>query len=599
MGLGCGRFLTKVGNHRCRAACGVADSCGNVMNRSGILEECHCGNHRVFRQILYEGCILFACQLEGCPGAIPNIDCCRFAVIAASQGDGLNLVLWIGGDRNRKVVLTPGETRDLAMVGAADHQRTVGVGTVAGILGSVSAARLIGGAAGCQIAVRCTLGANGCGGNGIQLLNRLTVDRHVTAYLNGAIGSCGFDQRLCRAIDHCNRNAACNTHMAGARAGNGMGDKGVGRRGLRGFGLQLQPRGYGIQRSGRQSLAYSLQGVNGIFLHGFCHIALEEILHCGHVNNIGEYLVGNIGGHHTQLRAGRQGVRVGIVFHRFAGKHRLNLGQHHVQYGVDYLRLDCFCGSRTEVGKPVFNSLLNIGGNQALQAGAAEKGIHSVANQLGNRTVFAEEAFVESVPQTAQGSLQIQFFGQLVKEFGKGLAKKLFNDGIVLGVLLGNNLLYQFLVHQCSHFQIAGGDGSIANNRQIIIGNHIDGYGNAHANPGVGCAGICVDRGNGVVFSVHRDLAGIGGLDSHTVFDGSLGCVLMHIQNECCRNLDAALGGLCHLTAGHHGVQRFLRKVAGTGGASHSDTITNGAVGLFVCFGFLFRCSRISLPLRG
>ena len=399
MGLGRRGFLTKVGNHRCCAACGVADSCGNVMNRSGILKECHSGNHRIFRQILYKGCVLITRQLEGSPSAISNIDGRSCTGIAAGQGNGLNLVVWIRGDRNRIVVRALGKVRNLTVVGAADHQRAVVVGTVAGILGSVSAIGLVGAAAGCQVAVRCALGANGCGGNGIHLLNGFAVDCHIAAYGNGAVGSSRFDQCPCCAIDHCNCDAARNTHMAGACASDGMGDEGVGGSGFRGFSLQLQPCGQGIQRGSRQGLAHSLQGVNGICLHRFCHIAFEEILQCGHINDTSEYLVGNIGGHLIQLRAGSQGVRVGIVFHRFTGKHRLNLGKHHVQDGVDYLSLDCFRSSRAKVGKPVFNSLHDIGGNQTLQAGAAEKSIHGVANHLGNCTVLAEEAFVESVPQ--------------------------------------------------------------------------------------------------------------------------------------------------------------------------------------------------------
>ncbi len=51
-------------------------------------------------------------------------------------------------------------------------------------------------------------------------------------------------------------------------------------------------------------------------------------------------------------------------------------------------------------------------------------------------------------------------------------------------------------------------DGDVVDMRQRIVGDNVDGNRNAHADLGLGCAGICVDRGVRIAVRFNDDAPG-------------------------------------------------------------------------------------------
>ena len=522
-----------------------------------------------------------------------------FTGISAGDGYGLDCVTFIRSDHNREVVGTMGKAAHLTMVGTS-HDQIGGSALCFGILGCGGTVSGIGTGNGTQVLVSHAMGTHSGGGHGVFLLDGLAADGQIAGdddVLGQGLGTVA-DDGLGGAGNDCNRHRTGNAHIACTCACDGMGDEAVGGSGCGRIGLQFQPCGQGVQRGSGKCLAHALQHLHCIVPDCCCHIALQEVLQLGHIEDAGQNFVSDIGCHLIQLGCRRQSVLIGIVRRDLLAPGKsLKLGEHQIQNCFLHVLLDGLSQFGTQVCQTAFDLLLNIGGDQVLQTGTAEQGIDCVTDHLTECTVFTEEVIIEYGPAASQSLFQIQFLGNFIKQFLESLVDQLLNDGVALVVLQCSGFLQQVLVHQCSDFQVTGLDGCITDLGQIIIGNHIDGNCHTHADLRLGGAGIAIDSCDGIVGSIHADLAAVGSFNVDTAVDDCFGNILLNIQNECGCDLDVAFRGLCLLAVCYLAGQGACAQISGTGAASHFNAAGDSLVGLFVSLRFFARSFRVSLPI--
>ena len=427
------------GGHGNASANTSGDAGGNGMLGSGIFEQGHSGDHSIggksAGEIAVSGGNQFKSVLRVSIGVNHHVH--GSTGIAAGQGYGLDLVARVGGNGNGVVVAALDEGVDLTMVGAGHNQLSGGVRIALGVLGTGSVAG-IGVGDGTQVLIRLAIGHGGCTGYGIFLLDGLAANRQVAAdhdivvHRLAAIANDGLGS----AVDHCHSNGACHTNIGSACARDGVGNKAMGRSRCGGIGLQIQPRGQGVQRAGRKSLAYHIQRFDGIVLQNSNHIVFEEVLQLRHVDDAVENLIGDVGRHYIQLRPGGKGVGIGVVRGDLLTLlDHLKFRQNQIQNRIDQVLLHGFGQSRAEVCQAGLDFLLDVCGDQSLQTGTTEQCVDSIAHHLANDTVFAKEAFTEFGPVFAEGLFKTHAFGDLIKEFFKGRIQILLNDRIALVVL--------------------------------------------------------------------------------------------------------------------------------------------------------------------
>ena len=561
---------------------------------TGVLKEGHRRDHGIRRHAVTEFGEARAQQIEHVGVVLICRQSNRLAIVAAGQSNGSYLIARIGSNGHFIMGIGLCKGINLAVVAAGHDQ--IALTLLFGVLGGAAAVGLVGGAAGAKVPVNGILGTHGGTGHGVFLLDGLAAKGEIAAHGDVMTAARRHvpDQRLSGAVDDSHGDGTRHTHVAGARAGDGMGNEAVARRGFRGFGPELQQRGESIQSAGGEGLAYILEHVDGVGPDGLKRAVFEEGLQLGHVEDAGEDLIGNVGGHSIKLRAERQRAGVGVIGDRTAAHGCLNLGEHHVEDGIYHVLFDALGNGGAQIGQTALDLLLDVGGNQVLQPGAVQQSQHRVADHLTDLSIFTEELVIEGGPELAKGLLQIQSLGHFIEDLFEGLIQQLLNDGVALIVLQGDNLLEEILVHEGGDFHILGGDGGVANDGQVIIGDHVDGHSHAHADLGIGGAGIAVNGGDGAVGGVDRDL--FPGVDDNTAVDNGLGHVLLHVQHKGGRHLGIALGGLGQLTVLNLAAQRAGREIAGTGVACQSDAVADGLVGLLICFRFGLLLCRVSLP---